>query len=89
MRFLYVDIDTLRADHLGCCGYHRNISPAIDAIAHDAIRFESVYAYQFVGKRLPGKCVMCRTFSERMTHATPRLRPAIGRERDGKPLPAI
>jgi arylsulfatase A-like enzyme len=44
MRLLYVDIDTLRADHLGCYGYHRNTSPAIDAIAHDAIRFESVYA---------------------------------------------
>jgi choline-sulfatase len=44
MRLLYVDIDTLRADHLGCYGYHRNTSPAIDAIARDAIRFESVYA---------------------------------------------
>ena len=44
MRLLYVDIDTLRADHLGCYGYHRNTSPAIDAIAREAIRFESVYA---------------------------------------------
>jgi len=27
MRLLYVDIDTLRADHLGGYGYHRSTSP--------------------------------------------------------------
>jgi choline-sulfatase len=44
MRLLYVDIDTLRADHLGCYGYHRATSPNIDRIASGAIVFESVYA---------------------------------------------
>jgi choline-sulfatase len=44
MRILYVDIDTLRPDHLGCYGYHRRTSPNIDALAHDAIRFENVHA---------------------------------------------
>jgi len=44
MRLLYIDIDTLRADHLGCYGYHRATSPHIDALAADAIRFENVYA---------------------------------------------
>ncbi len=44
MRFLYIDIDTLRADHLGCAGYHRNTSPNIDAIAAEGIRFDNVYA---------------------------------------------
>ena len=33
MRILMLDIDTLRPDHLGCYGYHRNTSPNIDRIA--------------------------------------------------------
>ena len=32
MRLLYIDIDTLRPDHLGCYGYHRATSPNIDAL---------------------------------------------------------
>ena len=44
MRFLFIDIDTLRADHLGCSGYHRDTSPNIDAVAATGIRFENVYA---------------------------------------------
>jgi arylsulfatase A-like enzyme len=44
MRLLYIDIDTLRADHLGCYGYGRRTSPNIDAVAAAGIVFESVYA---------------------------------------------
>ena len=43
MRILYLDIDTLRADHLGCYGYHRDTSPNIDALAQQAVRFENCY----------------------------------------------
>ena len=43
MRVLYLDIDTLRPDHLGCYGYHRNTSPNIDRIAAEGVRFEKVY----------------------------------------------
>lgn len=44
MRLLYIDIDTLRPDHLGCYGYHRDTSPNIDAVADRGVRFEKVYA---------------------------------------------
>ncbi len=44
MRILYIDIDSLRPDHLGCYGYHRNTSPTIDAIAEEGLVCERCYA---------------------------------------------
>lgn len=43
MNILLFDIDTLRADHLGCYGYCRNTSENIDHIAHDGICFDNYY----------------------------------------------
>jgi choline-sulfatase len=43
MRIIYFDIDCLRPDHLGCYGYSRPTSPAIDAIAAEGVRFEHYY----------------------------------------------
>ncbi len=43
MRILYIDIDTLRPDHLGCYGYHRNTSPNIDRLAAEGVRFDNCY----------------------------------------------
>jgi len=43
MNILYIDIDSLRPDHLGCYGYHRNTSPNIDAVASEGIRFRNCY----------------------------------------------
>ncbi|RNA68439.1 sulfatase family protein [Alteribacter keqinensis] len=44
MKILYIDIDALRPDHLGCYGYHRNTSPNIDSIAERGTRFTNYYA---------------------------------------------
>lgn len=43
MRFLHIDIDSLRPDHLGCYGYHRATSPNIDALAGRGVRFDHVF----------------------------------------------
>ena len=43
MRILYIDIDSLRADHLGCYGYHRDTSPNIDKLAAEGVRFDNCY----------------------------------------------
>ena len=38
------DIDTLRADHLGCYGYERSTSPSIDSFAKEAVQFKWAFA---------------------------------------------
>lgn len=43
MRILYLDIDTTRADHLGCYGYHRDTSPTLDQIASEGVTFGNCY----------------------------------------------
>ena len=41
---IIVDIDTLRADHLGGYGYHRDTSPHIDAFAGESLFFENAFS---------------------------------------------
>ncbi|MCZ7647388.1 MAG: sulfatase [Planctomycetota bacterium] len=44
MRVVYIDIDSLRTDHLSCYGYHRKTTPNIDRLAADGVRFTNFYA---------------------------------------------
>ena len=57
MRILYFDIDTLRSDHLGCYGYHRNTSPNLDALAARGIRFDGCYTSD--SPCLPSRTALC------------------------------
>jgi len=43
MNLLFVSLDTVRADHVGCYGYGRPTTPVIDALAADGHRFDSAY----------------------------------------------
>lgn len=40
LNVVLIVVDTLRADHLGCYGYHRNTSPNLDVLARDSVVFE-------------------------------------------------
>lgn len=42
---LLVTIDTLRADHVGAYGSDGEITPNIDALAHEGLRFDRTYAH--------------------------------------------
>ncbi len=41
---VYIVIDTLRYDSLGCSGYHRDTSPNIDTLAGEGIVFKNAYS---------------------------------------------
>jgi len=41
---LLIIIDTLRADHVGCYGYSRLITPTIDMLSKDGVIYNHVYA---------------------------------------------
>jgi arylsulfatase A-like enzyme len=48
MNVLFIAIDTLRADHLGCYGYGRPTSPHLDRLAERGVRFD-----QFIAPHIP------------------------------------
>ncbi|MGH9453163.1 MAG: sulfatase-like hydrolase/transferase, partial [Terriglobia bacterium] len=39
---ILISIDTLRADHLGCYGYHPTVTPRLDALAEEGTRFARI-----------------------------------------------
>lgn len=43
MRVLFIDIDTLRPDHMGCYGYKRNTTPCMDKVAKESTLFTNYY----------------------------------------------
>ena len=43
MRILFIDIDTLRPDHMSCFGYDRLTTPNMDRVCAEGIRFDQYY----------------------------------------------
>src|SRR6266540_4701786 len=41
---IFIGIDSLRADHMSCYGYHRLTTPHIDRFAQGATLFENTYS---------------------------------------------
>jgi arylsulfatase A-like enzyme len=41
---VFISVDTLRADHLGCYGYNRNTSPNIDRLASEGVLFSNAFS---------------------------------------------
>jgi arylsulfatase A-like enzyme len=41
---IIISIDTLRADHVGCYGYHRNTTPQLDRLAAGGVVFEEAFS---------------------------------------------
>jgi len=44
LNLLIFGIDSLRADHMSCYGYHRLTTPHIDKIANEGVLFENAYS---------------------------------------------
>ncbi len=44
MNFVWIVLDTQRGDHLGCYDYWRDVSPNMDALAREGVRFKDFYA---------------------------------------------
>ncbi|MBN1224477.1 MAG: sulfatase [Candidatus Aminicenantes bacterium] len=42
---ILISLDTLRADHIGCYGYHRRTSPNMDELAKESVLFQKTYAH--------------------------------------------
>ncbi len=60
MNVLWIVIDCLRRDHLGCYGYSRNTSPNIDRLARESIRFD-----QMISPHIPTQPAHTTLFSGR------------------------
>ena len=75
---LLISIDTLRADHLGCYGYHRDTSPNLDRLAEQGIVFER--AISQAPWTLPSHVTMLTSLypsTHQVTGEETRLDPAI------------
>jgi len=72
MNLVIFGIDSLRADHMSCYGYHRLTTPHIDKVASEGVLFENAYSPYI--PTTPGYTTML-TGMDVMTHEMVSLRP--------------
>ena len=85
LNVILISIDSLRADHLGCYGYERDTSPAIDALARDGVLFEQVVSqapwtlpsHASLFTSLYGRTHRTNDVSRRLPHDVPTLAGAL------------
>jgi len=81
-----ISIDSLRADHLGCYGYHRPTSPRLDALAAAGARFNAAYTtaswtLPSHASQLTGRYPLSHgavTLDRRLSTATPTIPTILG-----------
>jgi arylsulfatase A-like enzyme len=81
-----ISIDSLRADHLSCYGYHRPTSPRLDALAAAGARFDAAYTtaswtLPSHASQLTGRYPLSHgaiTLDRRLSTATPTIPTILG-----------
>jgi arylsulfatase A-like enzyme len=71
-----ISIDTCRADHLGCYGDPRGLTPNLDALAREGVRFAS--AITPFPMTLPAHCSMLNRMSSVISGAAENLDAGAG-----------
>jgi arylsulfatase len=87
LKVVYIVVDTLRADHLGCYGYHRDTSPNIDRLAEESVVYDYAfpsdvptqpsYTSMFTGLRGINNGVVSHSASETLSEDIPFLPEAL------------
>jgi len=83
---LILGIDSLRADHMSCYGYHRLTTPHIDEIAKEGVLFENSFSSHI--PTTPGYTTMLSGLDV-MSHQVVSLRPKGPLDPDVRLLPEI
>jgi len=83
LKAILLVVDTLRADHLGCYGYHRETSPNIDRLAEEGVLFENAYpsdvptqpsfTSMFTGQRGIHTGIVSHSKTENLSESVPYL----------------
>ncbi|MFQ6095314.1 MAG: sulfatase [Candidatus Bathyarchaeia archaeon] len=83
MKVILLVIDTLRADHLACYGYHRKTSPNLDRLAREGVLFERAYpsdvptqpsfTSMFTGRRGIHTGIVSHSETETLSESVPYL----------------